>query len=117
MKKTLLILAAVLFTLNVFSQDITGQWSGSLNNHGREMKIVFNVKKMIGGYSVTLDSPEQNLKKIHARTTYFENSVIRIDVAKAGIEFLGSIDENNQLIGTLKQSNELFPLILKKKTN
>lgn len=117
MKKTLLFLAAVLFSLNIFSQDITGQWSGLWNNHGHETQIIFNVKKIFGGYSVTLDSPEQNLNKTRANTIYFENSVLRVGIAKAGIEFLGSIDENNQIIGTLKQSNVLFPLILKKKIN
>jgi hypothetical protein len=62
MKKVILFLATILATLFAKSQDISGQWSGKLDMHGREVNVVFDIKKSGNTYKVTMHNAEQAKK-------------------------------------------------------
>ena len=99
MKKGTLILITVLTALNVFGQDITGQWNGILKVQGTQLRIVFNINKTDKGYSSTMDSPDQGAKEIPVTSTSFENPVLRLEVSTAGIEYEGTLDKENNVVG------------------
>jgi pimeloyl-ACP methyl ester carboxylesterase len=114
MKKAILILATILSIVNLFGQNISGQWNGLLNIHGRELKVTFNIAKDGKGYSATMDSPYQGAKGISVKTTSFSDSILTINMEDAGMQYLADLSKENTFIGMFKQANELFPLVLSK---
>lgn len=117
MKKTIMILAVVLTSTILFGQNITGKWNGKFNLHGKELKVVFHISKSQKGLTATMYSPYQ--KSFGMPVTYadFNDSVLKLEISNAGIEYLGTFDKDNNFVGTinLKQSQQLYPLILSKK--
>ena len=78
MKKPTLILIAILTTLSIYGQDITGQWNGLLKVQGIQLRVVFNISKAGTGYSSTMDSPDQGAKGIPVTSTSFEKAVLKL---------------------------------------
>lgn len=114
MKKITLILLISLFSLTIFGQDITGQWSGALKIQGTQMRLVFNVAKTDNGVSSTMDSPDQGAKGIPTTSTSFENSILKITIANAKIEYEGTLGKDNIIVGTFKQGGQSFSMNLSK---
>jgi uncharacterized protein len=114
MKKTVLILFATLFSLTIFGQDISGQWNGELKIQGTQLRLIFNIIKTDNGVSSTMDSPDQGAKGIPTRTTSFENSILKITIASAKIEYEGKLGQDNVIVGTFKQGGQSFPMNLSK---
>ena len=117
MKKTIIILAVVLTSMTMYGQNITGKWNGKFNLHGKELTVVFHISKSKSGLKATMDSPDQKSYGIPVTFTNFNDSILKLEIANAGIEYLGTFDKDNNFVGTinLKQSQQLYPLILTKK--
>jgi len=105
-------LMAILTTLSVYSQDITGQWNGLLKVQGIQLRVVFNISKAGTGFSSTMDSPDQGAKGIPVTSTSFESSVLKLAVANLGVEYEGTLTKNNTITGTFRQSGQSFPMDL-----
>nr|WP_288837025.1 alpha/beta fold hydrolase [uncultured Flavobacterium sp.] len=114
MTKFFLVLIAILASIAVTAQDITGQWNSVLKVQGTQFRLVFNVSKTDDGYSATMDSPDQNAKGIPVTKTTFENSKITFDIANAGIEYNGEL-KDDEIIGVFKQNGHGFPMNLSRK--
>ena len=114
MKKILLIIPAILCVFCMKAQDIAGQWTGILKVQGTQLRLVFNIVKSGNGYISTMDSPDQGAMGISVSTTVFENSVLKLAVLSAKIEYEGVLDKNNFIIGNFKQSGQSFPMNLSK---
>lgn len=114
MKKRTLILLTILSTLSIYGQDITGQWNGALKVQGTQLRLVFNVAKTDNVVSSTMDSPDQGAKGIPTTTTSFENSILKITIANAKIEYEGTLGKDNIIVGTFKQGGQSFPMNLSK---
>jgi uncharacterized protein len=112
MKKTLLVLAVVLASVSMFGQNISGKWYGKLNLNGKELRVVFNISNTRTGLKATMDSPDQNAFGIRATYASFDNSIIRLEISNAGIEYLGTLNNEFNFVGVLKQSGQIFPVIL-----
>lgn len=115
MKKKGLIFLMIIFSLNLFGQDITGQWNGVLEVQGMQLRLVFNLTKSDNGYSSTMDSPDQGAKGIPVTNTTFENQKIKFEVTNAKIEYNGEL-KKNEFVGTFKQAGQEFPMTLSRKT-
>jgi len=113
MKTISIFLITLLTSFTLTAQDITGQWNGVLKVQGIQLRLVFNVAKTDNGYSSTMDSPDQGATGIPVTNTTFENSKIKFEVTNAGIEYYGELKEN-EIIGTLKQGGQEFPVNLSK---
>ena len=111
MKKAMIILAFVLTSMSMFSQNISGKWYGNLNLHGKELKVVFNISKSKTGFKATMDSPTQKAFGIPVIITNFENSVLKLEITNAGIEYQGTLNNDYNFVGVLKQSGEEFPVV------
>ncbi|MCX8473369.1 MAG: alpha/beta fold hydrolase [Sediminibacterium sp.] len=114
MKNIALIFLVNLFSLTAFGQDITGQWNGVLKVQGTQLRLVFKVTKTDNGISSTMDSPDQGAKDIPTTSTNFENSVLKITIASAKIEYEGTLGQDNVIVGTFKQGGQSFPMNLSK---
>jgi len=115
MKKLTSILIFTLCALTLNAQNIVGQWNGILNIQGMQLRIVFNISKSENGYTSTLDSPDQKATGIPVTTTSFENQVLKLAVTNAGIEYEGTLDKTNTIVGTFKQGGQSIPLNLSSK--
>ena len=109
-----ILLISLLSSIPLSSQDITGQWHGVLKVQGTQLRLVFNVSKTGTGISSTMDSPDQGAKGIPTTTTSFENSILKITLASAKIEYEGTLGQDNVIVGTFKQGGQSFPMNLSK---
>jgi uncharacterized protein len=114
MKKYLLVFVIKLISFTIFGQDITGPWNGVLKVQGIQLRLVFNVTKTDNGFISTMDSPDQGAKGIPTTTTSFENSILKITLENAKIEYVGTLEKDNVIVGTFKQFGQYFPLNLSK---
>lgn len=112
MKKVIMILAVVLTSMTMFGQNISGKWYGNLDIRGKQLKVVFHIAKTGSGYRATLDSPNQKSFGIPVTYTHYADSVLRLEIKEAGIEFLGTLNEEYNFVGVIKQSGEVFPVVL-----
>jgi len=114
MKNLTLVILTSLFSLTIYGQDITGQWNGALKIQGIQMRLVFNISQTENSLSSTMDSPDQGAKGIPTTTTSFENSILKITIANAKIEYEGTLGQDNIIVGTFKQGGQSFPMNLSK---
>jgi fermentation-respiration switch protein FrsA (DUF1100 family) len=109
-----ILLISLLTTISLSAQDITGQWNGVLKVQGTQLRLVLNITKTDNGISSTMDSPDQGAKGIPTTTTGFENSILKITIASAKIEYEGTLGQDNVIVGTFKQGGQSFPMNLSK---
>jgi len=101
----------------VLGQNITGQWNGILKVQGTQLRVVFNINKTDAGLSSTMDSPDQGAKGIPVTSTSFENSILKLTVSNLGVEYQGTLGNDNVIVGNFKQAGMSFPLSLSKGTS
>jgi len=112
--KKLFITLLLLVSVTSFSQDIAGQWFGSIDVQGTKLDLVFNIIKTGDTYTATMDSPEQNVQGIPINTVSFQNPAVKMGIEMAGIEYNGTLNASNEIIGTFSQEGAAFPLDLSK---
>ena len=112
MKKTLLVLAVVLASVSIYGQKISGKWYGKFDLHGKELRVVFNISNTRSGIKATMDSQDQKAFGIPVTYTSFNDSIIKLEISNAGIEYLGTLNKEFNFVGVLKQSGVIFPMVL-----
>lgn len=113
MKKTFTLLLLLFTSLTVFSQDISGAWTGSLDIQGNKLYLIFNIKNNGGSYSATLDSPSQGAKDIPVTRVSFIDSKLIMEIDGPQITYEG-VYTNAAFKGTFKQSGFELPMDLSK---
>lgn len=114
MRKAILTLLAGLFSLGLIGQEVTGQWHGILKVQGVQLRLVFEISKTATGFSSTMDSPDQGAKGIPVSATTFENGTLKLEVAKANINYEGVLGSDQIIVGTFKQGGLSAPMNLSK---
>ncbi len=114
MKKIIIIALATMISLPISAQPISGKWNGILKVQGVQLRLVFNITQTEKGYVSTMDSPDQAAKGIPVTSTIYENSILKLEVSNAGIQYEGTLDKENTIVGTFKQGGQSFPLVLTK---
>lgn len=115
MKKLALILLSNLICLISFGQNMSGQWNGALNIQGTQLRLVFNIIQTANVLSSTMDSPDQGAKGIPTTATSFDNSILKVTISNAKIEYEGTLGKDNIIVGVFKQGGLSLPLNLSKK--
>ena len=108
---TFSILLLMSFTLPTV--ELTGQWNGTLNVQGTQIRIVFHVDKKDGQYVTLFDSPDQNAYGLPVATTTFNSPDVKFEMSNLGAVFAGKLSDEN-ITGTWTQSGQTLPLVLVK---
>ena len=104
--------------LTAQTQNLVGQWQGTLAFQGKELRLVFVLAASGQGntLSATLYSIDQAPNPIPATITV-QGGAVRIAVAVAGITFDGKLSpDNNSIVGTFTQGPGSTPLTLARAT-
>jgi uncharacterized protein (TIGR03435 family) len=104
--------------LTAQTQNLVGQWQGTLAFQGKELRLVFVLAASGQGntLSATLYSIDQAPNPIPATITV-QGGAVRIAVAVAGITFDGKLSpDNNSIVGTFTQGPGSTPLTLVRAT-
>ncbi|WP_259070445.1 alpha/beta hydrolase family protein [Mucilaginibacter sp. X4EP1] len=114
MKKILLLLIFILTAAaGLNAQDITGGWQGEIPANGKQLQMVFNIKKINDtSYTATFDSPNQKAFGISCSKTVMIGDSLFIEVGKAGISYKGLWDKKKSISGTFIQGTAKLPLNL-----
>lgn len=110
-------LLSILCTTISFSQDKTtpeGSWFGIINTQGFEIKLAFHIVKKDSLFIATMDSPDQQAFGIPVSAVSYRNSMIKIEIINAQIEYSG-LFTGDRIMGTFKQSGLSFPLNLSRR--
>ena len=119
--KTLMRWTAVLVLLlsgavGAQTQNLVGQWQGTLSNQGKELRLVFVIAASGQGNTLTatLFPIDQGAQRINA-TVAAQGGAVRIGVAPAGITFEGKLAaDGNSIVGTFTQGPGSTPLTLER---
>ncbi|MEO6902375.1 MAG: alpha/beta fold hydrolase [Bacteroidia bacterium] len=112
MRKLILTVFTVFFFLTSVAQNITGQWNGVLKIQAIQLRVVFNINKTETGYSATMDSPDQAAKGIPVTTVSFQDSILKLSIVNAAIDYEGKLKDELTIVGDFKQAGKSFPLNL-----
>jgi pimeloyl-ACP methyl ester carboxylesterase len=94
-------------------QKFIGSWEGTINV-GVNLRIGFNFKADgIGGYTTTMDSPDQSAFGIPTDRTYLSADSIFTEIEKFKVIFSGKLVNDSTIKGVFHQGGDV-PLQLKK---
>jgi hypothetical protein len=116
MKTLTAIIILTLISFSMHGQDLAGQWDGTLNVQGAQLRIVFHVNKNVQQFQTTMDSPDQGATGIPVTATSFNNPNVKFEIAALGMLYEGTISGDN-ISGEWKQSGRVFPLVLIRKSD
>ena len=115
--RSLVVLGLLSTALIAQTQDLAGQWQGTLQA-GKELRLVFMVTRNAagGGLSGMLHSIDQGGQGIVA-TVAAQGGTVRLSVAPASISFEGKLSaDGNAIEGTFTQGQGSLPLRLVRAT-
>jgi uncharacterized protein len=115
MKRLIVLLAFTLMAGFVHSQEISGDWQGTLNTGVGELRLVLHITKAPdGSLQATLDSIDQGQIGIPVPSITLKDSKLKLDVAVA--TYAGKVSADSKTIsGTWSQGKDL-PLEFKRGT-
>lgn len=120
MKKIIATLILGLITINGFSQDITGVWTGSVVSQLAGGYIVFNftIEKKDTSYYSLIDIPGMGAANLRTLQTTFVNGVLKVDGSNMGFIYEGKYEKDSQqIVGTFTEGANMSNLILKRATS
>ena len=95
----------------VAQQDVTGDWFGTLDIGAAGLRIVLHIQQAEGGYSATLDSPDQGVTGIPLDEILIEDGQLVFRFNASGVVYEGRVDPGfTTIAGTFSQGGQQFPL-------
>ena len=117
-KMKTLIAAVIVFivsTTSIFSQDITGDWSGKTKRGDKLITFVFKIELENSKYATTMSVPTFRVSGVKPSTTTFTKGKLIIDGSNVGMRYVGIFNnETQQFEGTYKEGGIELKLNLKK---
>ena len=111
----ILIIVFIISIASVFSQDISGDWSGEAKRGDKLIDFIFRIKQENASYSSTMDVPTFRVSGIKPSATTFTNGNLTIDGSNVGMSYVGIFNsETQQFEGTYKEGGIEMALNLKK---
>lgn len=115
MKMLLTVAALLLSATATYAQDITGTWQGTLQNGGRELRLVFRISNEGGGFRAQGFSIDQGGQPIPVSVTQ-DGAVVKFAIVAIGGSYEGRLSaDGTTMIGTFTQGQPA-PLTLRKAT-
>ncbi len=113
MKRLTLLFALIMSVAALHAQDITGPWNGKAEFGLRSLRLVFHIEKTGGGYSATMDSPDQGVKNRKVSSVAFSRDTLRIGIAQIDFTYTG-VKKGDKIVGAFTQRGATFPLDLER---
>jgi dipeptidyl aminopeptidase/acylaminoacyl peptidase len=98
------------------TQEITGDWKGTLSVQGMELEIIFHISKTDGIYSAALDVPLQGASGIEVETVEFKSNELTLSSAQMQMSYKGKLN-GETIEGNFEQAGMTLPLTLTKFEN
>ena len=117
MKRLLVVLTLLLGATLAHSQDITGEWQGTLSVGASELRLVLHIRKSPDNtLTATLDSVDQAANGIPVSSVTLKNAKLNMDIPAVHGTYEGTVDAQAKTItGTWTQGTPL-PLVFKRST-
>ena len=109
MNKLFAAILILLLTYTAYSQNIEGDWKGTLNFQGKSIDFAYHILRAQDQLTATMDIPSQGLNGGKAASTTFVNDTISITFPSFGIVYKGMLQED-VITGNIIQNN--FPVAL-----
>ncbi|MCB0548864.1 MAG: alpha/beta hydrolase [Phaeodactylibacter sp.] len=111
MKRSILFFVLLSFSFMMNAQDIEGAWNGVLEVQDIKLRLVLHITAADGGYTGSLDSPDQGATGIPVDEVAFSGDTLTVKAAKLGLQYVAVFDEEKQrLEGTFEQGGMQIPL-------
>ena len=108
-------IAFILSIVSAYSQDISGDWSGTAKRGNKEITFVFNIEQENSTYSSTMSVPTFRISGIKPSATTFTNGTLIVDGSNVGMNYEGVFNNKaQQFEGTYKEGGIQMILNLKK---
>lgn len=115
MKKLFFLVFFIGLSSIMTSQNIEGDWEGSLHVSGVELPLVFHNKSTDSGYTAEMDSPAQQAFGIPVDEITFEDDVLNLQIVPIGMTYSATFNEETAVFsGDFEQSGMKLPLDLKR---
>ncbi len=115
MKRVFFLLTLLLAAPLAFAQDIAGDWQGTLNAGGTELRLVLHVTKAAdGSLKSTLDSVDQNANGIPVASTTLKGSDFSLDVQAVHGTYEGKVAADGKTISGTWSQGQALPLEFKR---
>ncbi|HOO98130.1 MAG TPA: CocE/NonD family hydrolase [Bacteroidales bacterium] len=105
-----------LFTSLVPAQTIVGDWHGTANIQGLELRLSIHIKEVEGIYTVTWDSPDQGAFNLPTSSNSFRFPAFSFAYEAANLKYSGTVNDTyTEIKGTLEQNTLSLPLTFGRK--
>ena len=108
----LLAIGALLVAPAAADRSVAGIWQGTLQGM---LRIVVHVRQAAGGYSASMDSPDQGAMGLPIDTLAFDRDTLRFEMRTIRGDFTGVMNaQGDEIAGRWHQGSVTLPLTLKK---
>ncbi|MDR2064773.1 MAG: S9 family peptidase, partial [Prevotellaceae bacterium] len=98
------------------TQEITGDWKGTLNVQGVNLELIFHIVENDGTYSTTMDVPIQGESGIAIEKIEFVNGELTLSSEQLQLSYKGTL-KGETIEGNYEQAGMILPLTLTKFEN
>lgn len=109
MKKIFLLSIPILINACLFSQNIIGNWKGSLPIANKNLKLEIHIELIDDQLNATWDSPDQNFFNGKVDSISFVENKLFFKIKPQKIEYSGFLYDTI-IKGTFTQASQVFPL-------
>lgn len=107
-----LFLLLTLCVRGLSAQGLAGDWQGRLDVGSMKLRLVTHFEQTDGGWSGTLDSPDQGARGIPMDAVTRTDSLVTFTVAALGVRYTGVLRGDSLIDGTFQQGAASLPLRL-----
>lgn len=95
---------------------VEGYWSGTLTVANQDLRLGFRISRtQDGGWTSTLDSPDQGVNDIAVTETTVRDGRLRLNLKNLQASFGGELSKDGSVIeGMFEQNGLVLPLVLRK---
>jgi alpha/beta superfamily hydrolase len=118
MKNHFILFLMTTFSLSLFAQDITGNWTGMITGPKGSIEINFSISKKQNTLESSIDVPFNGIFEFKAEQTTFKDSILIMTFPKLNLVYEGKFKNPSKITGDLSRGGNPITLNLKPvKTN
>ncbi|NKB31488.1 MAG: hypothetical protein GKR91_00100 [Pseudomonadales bacterium] len=103
----LTLVAGLTFCASAQTPSLAGQWAGTLNLGGGQLRLVFHIEESDDGISVQIESVDQGNQMIPTDVVV-DGNTLTFSVEQLDVEYTATVD-GNQMVGSFVQFGNTDP--------